>query len=431
MSSEYNSHLISILYTSKNEDEIIETLQEIEGIGDAVFLYPVLDAFRRYKDSYIDAYFIYALEKINSKKVGKILESLLEYDDTFVSILSSLDEMSYYPEKANSMAKHCIENLNNTKFRDELLLDSFGISIVLDYLKGAKIIEKSGDYLRKLLFEKNLKKNEKATILSYLLRINPKREIGYLMENYEDKIKGTELDIILAKELVHWRHGRIPEFKKLIINKGHERAKEIIENAQIKDKEIEKKTIKEEQEKEDIVYGNIKTIEEINELRKKINNKIETLSNFHSKLFIENNLLIDQQKTVMTKSSFIEACVNLRTIIIKMNNQIQDHNLKKDVVDNLLINVKEDDRKKPLNRLYLYLKSNNINVSQDIFGLRTLNRVVSLAAHPEKEEDLLKELSKIHLLKKYQNEEWSGLHKGLLNLYKQFLERLNKELPNS
>jgi len=431
MSSEYNSHLISALYTSNTEDEIIETLQEIREIGDAVFLDPVLDVFYKYKDSSIGHYFIYALEKINSKKVGKILEGLLEYNYIFTSILSSLDQISYYPEKANFMAKHYIKNLNDTKFRDENSLDQYDISIVLEYLKGAKIIEEDEESLRELLFEKNLKKDEKATILSYLLRINPKKEIGYLMESYENKIKGTVLDIILAKELVHWRHGRIPEFKKLIINNGHERAKEIIENAQIKDKEIEKKISKKEQEKETIVYGNVKMIEEINELRKKINNKIDALSDFHFKLFIENNLLIDQQKTVITKSLFIDACVKLRTIIIKINDQIQNHNLEKDVVDNLLIDVKKDDRKKPLNQLYLYLKSKNINVSQDIFGLRKLNRIVSLVVHPEDEQDLLKELSKSNLLEKYQNEEWSELHKSLLNLYKQFLERLNKELPNS
>lgn len=49
MVSEYNSKLISRLYMETKEKEIIDTLEDMAEVGDAVFLHPILDGYKRYR----------------------------------------------------------------------------------------------------------------------------------------------------------------------------------------------------------------------------------------------------------------------------------------------------------------------------------------------------------------------------------------------
>ena len=60
MGSDYNSKLISNLYKTTDDKEIENILEDIEEIGDAVFLQPLLDAYNKHKDSSFSHYFFAA-----------------------------------------------------------------------------------------------------------------------------------------------------------------------------------------------------------------------------------------------------------------------------------------------------------------------------------------------------------------------------------
>ena len=49
MSTEYNSILLAKLSSVTDEDETTDLLEEIEEIGDSIFLYPVYQAYKNNK----------------------------------------------------------------------------------------------------------------------------------------------------------------------------------------------------------------------------------------------------------------------------------------------------------------------------------------------------------------------------------------------
>ena len=72
MSIEYNSLLIANLFSSEEENEIQQILEEMGEIGDPIFLYPVYQKYKIVKNASISHYFIITLDAINSNDVIQI-----------------------------------------------------------------------------------------------------------------------------------------------------------------------------------------------------------------------------------------------------------------------------------------------------------------------------------------------------------------------
>jgi len=432
MASEYNSNLISRLYQVTREEEIITTLEDMAEVGDAVFLSPILDGYKKYKDSSFGHYFLTTLKEIKSENTGKYLNDLLEKgairDDHITWVLDIMSKLEYYTSQTNEIAENFLENYSSPGFKESLSLDRWTMGFILEYLKKAGIINKHKENIRKLLFEESLDREEKAIALSYLLRIDPDGELEYLIENYMSKIKNTALELIITKELLGWRGGKVTQLKNLIIENGQERAKEILKEEQVKKLKSQAEAEKIIQEKESIIYGNSKIVIEIANIRKDINKKTQSNPNFLYKLFPDDELLFSQIGSANNESSFIESCVKLRSVVQNINEKVQNHRLDEATIKNLLPDASESDVEKSLNQLFLYLKSKNINVDSKLFGLRSLNRILSLVGHPEAEKELMDSLSKINALEIYNKKEWSKIHKYFLDFYKQALDQLNKSL---
>lgn len=433
MASEYNSNLISRLYQATEEEEIIIILGDMAEVGDAVFLYPILDGYKKYKNYPFGHYFLTTLKEIKSENTGKCLNDLLGKgeisNDHITWVLDIMSRLEYYTPLTNRLAEECLKNYSSSEFRKSLLLDRWTMEFILEYLKKAGIINEHKENIRSLLFEESLDRGEKATALSYLLRIDPSGEFEYLIENYRSKInKDIALELIVTKELLGWKGKKIEQLKDLIIKNGQERTKEILEKEREDKLQSQAKAKEITQQKDSVIYGNSSIIKDIVDIRRDINRKTEFNQSFSYKLFPDNELLLTQIETANDESSFVDLCVKLRSVVRNIHEKVRNHGLDEMTIKNLLPGVRESDVGKSLNQLFLYLKSKNINVDPNLFGLRLLNGSLSLVGHPEAEKELMGLLSKINALEMYNKKKWSEIHKCFLNFYKQCLDKLNKAL---
>lgn len=436
MASDYNSLLISKLYNSSNEDEIIETLEEIAEIKDEVFVMPVFDTYKRVKDVYphIAHYFVNALGGIRSESVRNILLELLEgiplsrTKGYLLSwILSAMAKQMYYPEKAIEIAGQFVRYYDNDLYIEQLGgRGDYELETVLGYLKDANQLNK--DYisiLKRLLFASELSKREREVILYFLVRIDPETVLQDFLSGYKD-IKNTNLELIVTKELISWKGKKVDELKSLILKEGQNRAKEMLEKFAAEKRIIEEKNRKQVVEEETKEYSNFRLVEEIVDLRGSIN--ANTKNTWKIIPFPNNELLLKQAKVASSEGEFVRLCNDLRAIVGQVSSDLGGHGLSKNEVEMLLPDSTDVDRGKPLNQFYLYLSSRGLKIDADFLGLKPLMKVLSLIDHPEAKHDLLEKLEELKIKNIYEKQEWAVLHHSLLTLYKQSLSELHAHL---
>ena len=86
MATEYNSKLIDDLYQTRSADDAVRVLDEINEIGDPVFVYPIYAAYKRFSSSSSSHFFIDALDVIESREVLTIIVEIVSNPD-----ISSVD----------------------------------------------------------------------------------------------------------------------------------------------------------------------------------------------------------------------------------------------------------------------------------------------------------------------------------------------------
>lgn len=73
----------------------------------------------------------------------------------------------------------------------------------------------------------------------------------------------------------------------------------------------------------------------------------------------------------------------------------------------------------------MFLIKKGIVPDKDLFGLKSLNKLVSLIGAHQGDEELFQILKKENLSEFYSNEQWDILHKKILLRYKDSLEKLH------
>ncbi len=433
MGSEYNSNLISKLYQATGDKEIINTLEDMGDVGDPVFLHPILDGYIKHRDEFFGHYFLSTLAEIKSENVGKYLGDLLEKgkikDRHITWVLNVMEEIGYFNPSINELAEKLVKNYSSPALKKSFGLDRWDLGFILEYLKKAGVIDKYNEDIRSLLFKENLNREEKTVALSYLLRIKSGEEFDYLIANYFDKINtDTELELIITKEILGWKGEKVEQLKCLIVKNGQEIAKEIIEKEREAKRQSQIKAEKKAQQEESIIYSNSKILKEIVDIRKEINRKTKLSKSFLYQLFPDYELLFAQTESANNEGSFVDSCSKLRAVVQNISKEVQNHGLNEETIKSLLPNAEWSDAGKSLNGLYLYLRSKNINTDPSLFGLKLLNKILSLVGHPDAEKELMEMLSKINALELYNKKEWSKLHRHLLEFYKGGLEGLSSAL---
>ena len=311
MSDETNSKLISDLYSKTDEDDVTQTIEDMEEVGNPVFLHPLLDGYRKYSTSSFGHYFIAALGLIKSPETKSCLDEILllaERDnrDHVPWVLDVLTQHKHFPSRASDLATAIIRGyLGERKTR--LSLSDFELKYTLDYLKESGQLKTLNDLLRNILLFGEIDRQERAHFLAHLLRADPAAEFDWLIENKKAIIENAEFELAVGKELINWEKGkRSAQLKEIIISEGKGRGRELLIADIHKKKEQKKVQESKANEEERVVYGNSALLEQIGELRTQINLQIG------AELFAGNDLLLKQIKVATDESGLIKAGIELR-----------------------------------------------------------------------------------------------------------------------
>lgn len=426
MSAEYNSKLIAKLYAAKDDDTASEISQEMADIKDPIFIQPLYAAYKRFRleESYMAHYFLSNLKTFKTPETTEIFKEIALLDDT--------EEIDF---------SYAIEYLEGAEFSEPWLTEK-ALSFLIDELKS-KYSDgyRLGGYLRYLVkakppiiltpllkeaFEDNNRKKEvKEVALQFLLKENAKENLQYYFDNYE-KIKGTSSEIVFAREISRWQNGIVPKLHEKIIKEGSSYAREIIET-KIKKSQQE---LAEKEKNVEIKYNNAQIITEISQLRSKINTFTNGDSRFGFSIFPQNELIYQQTAGVEDRTKLVDYCMDLRSFIQKLNKEgMANHEYSTEQIKELIPGI--ENTSGSINLLHLFLLSRKIEVSEDIFGLRKLNKIVSKLAHPDEAKDLIFLLKENGLFDLYKEENFQALHRKLLEKYKGFLILFQESLKKT
>jgi hypothetical protein len=427
MSNEYNSKLIAKLYSSPSNSSTEKILDEIGEIRNPVFIYPIYEIWQSHNKakSYITHYFISALSTIESQEVLKIAILMLNQSTTFKDkcwLFPIFLKFNYFDIVPIQVAQDILVRIIRDDIETRYVI-SYNLSEVLTYLDKAGEISGQKELLRIIVLSENLDYDLRAVAFRFLLRIDPTGEFKFFIDNYE-KYKTDDLELITVKEILTWKGSLADKLRELLKNNGNGRVQDLITEYEKKKEVVEQQLKEVEQTK----FKNTLLISDITKARAHLNQLALVHPGIEFNLFDNFEQLINQQESVNSKEKFITRSVELRDMLRSISEKTKAHNLTDEIVKNLMPTISATEYNKPLNRLFLFLRSKDIQVDFDLCGLRRFNRIVSLAAHPDQEKELIEELKKQDLLTMYIDEEWGSLHENMLNLYKRSIYDLSKLL---
>ena len=425
MTIEYNSMLLAKLSSDISEDEMTNLLDDIGKLGEPIFLFPLYQAYKNNQISHISHYFLSAISKINSPDIAKIGFEIGENLSTsltdIIYVLEIFDKAKTYNQRAVNIALLALRRFINDNDPDEYDLYS-----IISYLKNNNKLAIVESSLLTILSDKKFNTKSKEYAFGKWLEINPKQNLQAVIDGFEDIKKDNKKDIIIAKVIRTWKGTKTEELKNLIEKNGSIEASNIIKRSREKDLEKNQKEIDKKNELVKKTYSTADLVEKISTLREKINEASITHENIGFKIFPPNEVIFTQLKTANDDATLIKICVRLREVIQNLSPDLGNHGLEVAKIKKLLPDTSNEDVNKSINKLFLFLSAKNFKVNDDVFGLRKLNRVVSLlGAHAVGEKNnLIKTLNENGLIQCYKEEEWGVLHKNLLKYYIEFLQKL-------
>jgi hypothetical protein len=419
MSAEYEGKLISELYSLKPEggdDAMVDILHEIGDMKSGAFLYPLKDAYLRWIEEPISHYFVSALGELNTAESIPVLEEILvspqsrDTDKNYV--VDIFARKDHFTDRATQYAEEAIITAAKQKGFD---LSYYTIEDLVEYLEKAKKTENILAPLQILWRNKQLGKDARASALKKIARLQKIETLDWILENYPNL--DDQGKILVTKEFMGWTGTKVDALKVIIV-KHRGRPAEILEDAQKKLEQENKKN----KAKEEIPFSNAKLVDEIRGFRQQVNSAALLNDKLNIELLLPSDLLAGQFRAPTDREALRLSCVDLRAIITGISSEAGKHGLSVDEMKIFRPSVQESDLNKSLNRLYFCLKAKGFQISEDFFGINKLNNLLGLlGAHPDANVDLIKLLKELKLDSLYNDQKWTALHKEILNRYKLFL----------
>lgn len=425
MSTEYNSMLIAKFYSTVYEEEMTDLLEEIAEIGDPVFLYPVYDAYKKNKKSFISHYYLLTLNSLNSNDVIQVALEIGENPETKIIdiayVLDIFDKRKFYEQRAIDIALAGL-----SVFISEINTNEYNLYTIVSFLKNAGSLSNIESKLLSIFINDKFNTKSREYAFGKWLEIDPKKNLQIIIDKFGEIKQNDKLESLIARVICNWTGTKIEELKKVIEEIGGIKAKYIIKRAREKDEEKQQKITEEKQQVVQKQYSNADLVEKIITLRVKINDIAKSNENIGLYIFPPNEAIFLQLKTANDNATLMKSCVGLREIIQNLNNDLGSHGLSTEEIKTLLPDAAKEDYNKSLNKLFLYLNSKKFKVDNSIFGLKQLSQLVGLiGAHPVAEKDqLIKKLAAVNLDKAYREEEWAAIHQNLLEQYAKSLSML-------
>lgn len=423
MAIEYNSKLIDALYQTADKGKAQRIQEEMSEIGDPIFIYPLYAAYKKFKYASNAHYFISALNGIESREILSVMTEIV-FDSEVEPLIYTytLETFSRYEHFEPSIITKAGLILYQFSVNKRVIIN---LEALLSYLSKAGAISGSEEELKRIFESDEFDTPDRILSLSYLLNSNPKKWLQFYIDNF-DTITNKPAEVLLSKALITRKGPVTEQLKNQIIQRGGVRAKEIMENAQ-------KKQIKQKEElekRETASYPNSKLITGIVELRGKINLLTLTNQNIKFNIFPQRETIYKQLEAATSEAVLRSYCLEFREFIQDVDESINTHGVSFDEALKIIPELQEQDFNKSINKLHLFLYSRKMSVDENLYGLRVVNRIVNLLAHPNNKESLTTLLRKLDMTEIYNKEDWISIHRKILDLYLIFLKKFHQELVN-
>jgi len=426
MQSEEDSKLISDLYNAKHEPQIYDVLEYMDESGNGIFVYPILDGYKKHRYSSVGYYFIWSLSRLDYQNLGRRLNELLEsYEiqkEHIPMALFLMAERNYFSDIGDRMAAMYLDYCADLEFRQDFNLNGIGLGCVLDYLFKQDMLIQYENKLRELIFSKDTDNVEKAVSLNYLLDFKQEEQIDFFIENYFTKVQHTGLEKSIAKKLLFCKTENAKKLKKLILENGNAESVEILENLGKKIGSFRSDT------PENTIYSNSDVMIKICILRAQMNNKTLVSEGFGFKIFPGNELIIYQSQSIDDREIFFDLCKELLEVIRAVDPVVRSHGFSKKEAREIWVNVGEQKEEMLLPQLLLFLSSRKVGVDYNFYGFRQLDMALEAVVEHTEDEEFFKTLRRLGVEQMYREKKWHSIHSFFLNYYLQVLENMNKEL---
>lgn len=422
---EYNGELIVKLLTAKNEHKAIRILEEMDEIRDPSFASALFFAYEQFKDTSCSHYFLSSLQKYSSPQVKTKLTEIAINPTTKTSdlfwLIDFFIETSFFNE---NITNRVIQYLKDDNESGNLFY--FDLSSAVKYFNSAGILEKNSKLILNISCNNDLEKDTRRTAFEALIKMNPEKTLQYFYENYKI-LASSNGEHIFAEVLSGWKGEIVSKLEAKILEEGNDRAKEIIENRKIEKTKKEEAIKKNEVESTAVLYSNSDIVTEIYQIRKSINLNSLADPDFSFSIFPDSGLLLEQVKSAQTRTDLDSFCLTLRSYITLFDEKnISNHGLDYNECSRIIPNTTPEGMKTPINQFQLCLASKSKDTGDRLFGLRDLILITNKIAHPTDQVGLVDALSRLGLIRYYKEEDWSTLHRKILEAYKDSLVKIKE-----
>lgn len=422
MFAEENSRLISNLYNAKNRREVSDVLEYMGELGSCIFVYPILDGYKKYKHTSVGYYFIWNLSRLDYPNLGKRLNELLEsYEiekEHIPMALFFMAERHFFSDIANKMAAMYLDYCTDPEFRTDFNLNALDVGCVLDYMNKARILPDHEERLRELVFDENISDTEKAVILIHFFNGEQRTQhIDFFVENYFARVQNTALEKSIAKQLIFCTGRKAAGLKKMIMRNGSEEAGKILEKYG--------KWSSGRKAENAVVYDNLDAVIKIDILREQINGKTSRMQSGFN-IFPDLELLPYQSQSVDDEDIFFGLCEDLRSVIVSVDPRVKGHGFDEKEAGEILNRVFEVGKDHSLADLFLFISSKKIAIDDNLYGLKELDKALEKLIARSEDAEFYENLRHMGIEDMYRDGQWHRIHSFFLNSYIQVLENMNK-----
>lgn len=426
MYTEENSKLISNIYNAKNRQDLSDVLELMGESGDPIFVYPILDGYRRYKHTTVGYFFLWCLSYLDYPELGERLNELLSsYDvqkEHIPMVLFFMAERHHFTPIADRMAGLYLETCLDADFHKDFDVSSVAVGCVLHYLREAGRMAEYEDRLRHFLLDQHLAwSGDKVMVLCFLMEGNQPRTIEFLLANYAERIRGTELERHMVLRLLFSQAPNARKLRELVLKNGQPRNVTLLEKHESLPR---KRTSKVERP----VYSNAGVVMKIGIMREQINKKTEMSEQFGFPLFPKNEMSIHQYQCIDDKQLFIDLCRGLVRVTRDVNPLVREHGLSAEESAMIMAGIKQKNHNWNTAQMLLYMHTHGVGADYELFGYRKLDELLDIIIEDDQGEGSFAILESYGLGELYRQERWHKVHGVLLNLYLQTLEALNEAL---
>ncbi len=422
MYTEDNSKLISELYNASARQEISDILEYMGENGSSVFVYPIIDGYKKYKHSSIGYYFLWNLSRLDYPDLGRRLNELLEnYEiqkEHIPIALFFMAERRFFSDIANKMAIMYLNDYTSPDFHHDFNLNSLKIHCVLEYLFAANILQDFDKILERAILSEDISVAEKAVMLNYFMEFCNDKQVDFLIESYTEKFLNTKLEVSLAKKLIFCNSESAKKIAKFMLKNGGKEAANILNKYNNRDAKS--------RENDRIIYSNTDAVIKIGILREQINNKVLHSDKFGFRIFTDTELLIHQSQCMDDYAVFLGLCEGLIKIIHTINPQIKGYKFSEQEKGDLLMKIPTIENGSSLSELFLYLNYVQAGIGYNFYGFRQLNGALQDIVMHKENEAFFENMKSLGIDGMYNEKNWHKLHNFFLNYYVNVLGNMNK-----